>query len=154
MNSQNTHKTIDTLVKDHVVVRIDSDQKYTAEVQAGKHQFIADEPETLGGKDFGPDPYQLLLSSLGACTAMTIKMYAERKNWDVGHISVQLNHSKKLEIDENGTETGEKIDLFERKIQFSGDLDEKQRGRLLEIANRCPVHKTLSGTIEIESELV
>lgn len=138
----------------HVIVQLPANQKYTSTVQAGNHQFIADEPVQLGGADLGPDPYQLLLSSLGACTAMTIKMYAERKEWNIGNVSVELHHSKLPETDEKGVETGQKIDLFERKIAFSGDLTTKQLERLLDIANRCPIHKTLSGQIRIRTELI
>lgn len=141
--------------KDQVVVRLGREDKFTTEIKAGKHQIIADEPASVGGDDYGPAPYELLLSSLGACTAMTIKMYTARKNWDLEDVVVHLNHFKKDLLDESGQIIGaNKVDVFQRRLEIQGNLDEKQRDRIMQIANKCPVHRTLEGTIEIETSVI
>lgn len=123
---------------------------YTTEVRAGNHQFRADEPESVGGNDFGPTPYDLLLSGLGACTAMTLRMYADRKEWDLQEVDVFLSHGKEhAEDTEETDQKGAKIDVIERKIVLRGELDNKQQKRLLEIADKCPVHKTLHSEIKV-----
>ena len=104
------------------------------------HHLIADEPESFGGTDLGPSPYGLLSAGLGACTAMTIRMYARRKGWALDHVAVDVSHDKAHAPD---AEAGEKIDAFRRVIRLQGDLDAAQRARLLEIADKCPVHRTL-----------
>lgn len=127
---------------------------YTTEIKSGKHHWVADEPESVGGNNFGPSPYELLLSSLGACTSMTLRMYADRKNWDLQEVEVHLNHEKVHENDcNNCDQPNAKIDQITRSIQLKGDLDEKQKQRLLEIANKCPVHKTLHNKIEVVTRL-
>ena len=137
-----------------VAVRLDDEPGYTTEILAGFHKLIADEPEEVGGNDFGPDPYELLSSSLGACTAMTLKMYARRKKWPLKEVTVHLNHFKKYVDDCNGCEkSNSRLDHFERLIEIEGDLSQEQRTRLLEIADRCPVHKTLHGDIRVETKL-
>jgi uncharacterized OsmC-like protein/alpha/beta superfamily hydrolase len=119
---------------------------YTSEVVAGNHKLIADEPEDLGGNDFGPAPYDFVMSGLGACTAMTLRMYANRKQWDLEKVVVHLDHTK--ELIEN-----KKVDIFTRDIQLFGELDATQKERLIEIANKCPVHKTLSTSSIINTNL-
>ncbi len=136
-----------------VAVRIGKDG-YTTEILAGKHHLRADEPEEVGGNDFGPTPYDLLLSSLGACTAMTLRMYADRKQWAVDEINVHLSYNKEyIEDCENPDNPKAIIDKIERSIQIDGSLDEKQEKRMLEIADKCPVHKTLHGDIRVETML-
>ena len=137
-----------------VAVRVGLDG-YTTEIKAGRHHLIADEPTNVGGNDLGATPYDLLLASLGACTAMTIKMYAERKKWSLDEVTVELNHSKDYASDcETCEENKSKIDLIKRQIHVSGELDEIQQARLLEIADKCPVHKTLHGEVKVETRLV
>lgn len=137
-----------------VVVQL-SREGFTTEVLAGKHSFIADEPEEFGGNDFGPSPYELLNAALGSCTAMTVKMYANRKGWPLEKVTVHLNHEK-MHISDipKPREKGGKVDHFFRYIDFEGELTEKQIAKLLEIANKCPVHRTLtSKNIQIITEL-
>ncbi|MFT7031736.1 MAG: putative OsmC-like protein [Cyclobacteriaceae bacterium] len=137
-----------------VYVHLDS-EAYTSKIMVGKHSLIADEPTSVGGKDLGPGPYELLLASLGSCTAMTIKMYAKRKEWDLKEVKVGLSHSKDYSRDcETCESSSSKIDIIERNIELIGNLDKKQRDRLLDIANKCPVHKTLLNDVNIETSLV
>ncbi len=136
-----------------VVVRLGSDG-YTTEIMAGRHGLIADESEKLGGNDFGPSPYELLSASLGACTAMTLQMYARRKQWDLKEVKVHLSYAKDYLEDCQTCEKPEsKIDHFDRIIELEGNLSEVQRNRLLEIAEKCPVHKTLHNSIVVHSFL-
>ena len=131
-----------------------SGKGYTTEVKTPTHHLIADEPEALGGDNLGPNPYDLLMASLGSCTAMTLRMYADRKNWPLKEVTVFLNHDKiHLKDIKNSKDSSAKISRFERIIQLEGDLDEKQKERMLEIANRCPVHRTLQETIKIETKI-
>jgi putative redox protein len=120
---------------------------YGQYVTAGRHVFGADEPESLGGRDTGPDPYELLLAALGACTSMTLRLYAERHKWPLTRVEVHLKHLRQ------GTPSGEVPDQFERVIKLSGDLTDEQRRRLLEIAERCPVSRTLTRASEIANAL-
>lgn len=123
-------------------------------IQAGNHALVADEPRDVGGTDIGPTPYDLLLSSLGACTAMTLRMYAERKEWDLQKVEVALNHSKDYHQDcEECEKSGTKIDIIQRVIRLYGNLDEDQIKRLMNIADKCPVHKTLTSTTVIKTQL-
>ncbi|TGL60266.1 OsmC family peroxiredoxin [Leptospira ognonensis] len=117
--------------------------KYKTTISAGKHTFIADEPEDLGGGDLGPMPTQLLAASLGSCTSITLRMYADRKEIALESIEVHVNIDK-LSADEN---------KFTRKLKLSGNLSEAERERLLQVANACPVHKILSGKISIDTVL-
>ncbi len=136
-----------------VVARIGNDD-YTTAIKAGKHQLLADEPEEVGGNDFGPTPYDLLTAGLGACTAMTLRMYADRKQWDLKGVTVHLEHGKKYREDcEDCEQPHRKIDHFEREIILEGDLDDKQKQRLLEIADKCPVHKTLHAEVAVVTTL-
>lgn len=137
-----------------VIVRLKTEDVFTSEVEAGRHKFIADEPISDGGQDNGPAPYDLIAAGLGSCTAMTIRMYIDLKKWPLESVEVTLQHSKILKTDENGEPTNEKKDHILREIKLIGNLDEKQRERILKIANKCPVHKTLSPAIDIETRLV
>ncbi len=127
-----------------VIVTLQGTDGHTCDIKAGKHQLVADEPANLGGHDVGPAPYQYLKAALGACTAMTLRMYAERKKWPLENVRVSLHHSR----DAN------KESVFERDIELIGNLSAEQKERLLEIADRCPVHKTLSHGATILSKLV
>ena len=131
---------------DERTVQVSGDSTgFSQVIQVGPHQLIADEPESLGGKDIGPNPYELLLSSLGSCTSMTVSMYARTKNWPLKSVNVQLRHHK---------DKVTKVDYIERDIQLIGDLSEEQHARLLDIANKCPINRTLKSEIEISSKLV
>ena len=138
-----------------VTVEIGSDG-FTTEISAGDHVFLADEPESVGGNNMGPTPYQLLNASLGTCTAMTLKMYADRKKWSLEKVSVSLSNSK-MHVEDSAHPEGKKskVEVFKRRILVEGDLDQAQRGRLLEIANKCPVHRTLTESdMRVETELM
>ena len=114
------------------------------------HHLIADEPESIGGNDYGPGPYELVAAGLGACTAMTIQMYARRKKWTVDSVEVHLDHRKDYAEDmANAEEKPSKIDHFDRTVILRGDLTEEQRAKLLQIADRCPVHRTLHETVAV-----
>ncbi len=126
---------------------------YVTEVTAGRHQLVADEPPSVGGEDNGPTPYGYLLAGLGACTAMTLRMYADFKKISLEEVEVNLTHDKVHKEDgENSESSKGKIDLIKRKIKIKGDLTDEQRKRLIEIADRCPVHKTIEGKPEIVTE--
>lgn len=121
---------------------------------AGRHRMRADEPEKVGGTDSGPDPYSFLLAGLGACTAMTIRVYAERKKYPLERAEVRLKHAKVHADDCATCETkAGKIDLIEREIELLGDLTDEQRADLIRIADRCPVHRTLHSEIHVETRL-
>lgn len=128
---------------------------FAQEVEVGSHRLLADEPESVGGTNTGPTPYDLLLAALGACKAMTVGMYARRKKWPLEQITVALRHSKIHAADcaECETKIG-KIDRIECELQFSGSITDEQRARLLEISEMCPVHRTLKAEIEIKTRLV
>jgi putative redox protein len=136
-----------------VVVRGAADG-FVQDVIAGAHQLRCDEPTAVGGTDTGPTPYDLLLAALGACTSMTLGMYARRKKWPLEHVTVRLRHSRAYAQDSARCETQDaKLTVIDREIALEGVLDEDQRARLLAIANRCPVHLTLSSRIEIRTTL-
>ena len=121
-------------------------------VSIGPHRFQTDEPVEVGGCDAGPDPYELLLTALGACTAMTIRIYGNRKQWPLEAVRVRLMHEKIHAEDCLDCETKEGfVERIEREILLSGNLTDGQRQRLLEIANKCPLHRTLTSTIRIET---
>lgn len=138
-----------------VLAQINAEPGFTTRIKAGQHSLIADEPLSVGGNDYGPTPYDLLLSGLGACTAMTLKMYAGRKKWDLQEVEVHMEHGKTHAQDCEACETTKgKIDRIEKEIILTGDLDETQRKRLLEIADRCPVHRTLHSEVLITTKEV
>jgi putative redox protein len=127
---------------------------FAQEVTVGPHRLRADEPVAAGGTDTGPGPYDLLLAALGSCTSMTVAMYARRKQWPLEAVTVRLRHSKVYAADCADCDTKEgKLDQIEREIELAGALDAEQRARLLEIANRCPVHRTLTSEILIRTRL-
>jgi putative redox protein len=124
------------------------------QITDGVHTFLADEPLKAGGSNVGPDPYSLLLGALGACTAMTLQLYARRKEWPLEQVEVSLKHSRiHAEDCEDCVATHGKIERIERYISLTGKLNEEQRARLLEIAEQCPVHKTLASGVSIKSYL-
>jgi putative redox protein len=126
--------------------------RFQQEVRMGGHRLIADEPVAAGGLDSGPGPYDLLLAALGSCTAMTLRLYAEHKALPLEHVTVRLAHSKIHATDCENCETREgRIDRIDRTITLTGALDDSQRARLLEIADKCPVHRTLTSEIEIRT---
>ncbi len=124
------------------------------EITAGNHRLVADEPKEAGGSDEGPDPYSLLLAALGTCTSMTLQLYAKRKNWPLEKVEVRLSHSRMHAEDcESCVTTQGYISRIERRISLTGTLSDEQKTRLLEIAQRCPVHKTLTSEISIKDYL-
>lgn len=124
------------------------------EITAGNHKLIADEPLEAGGSDNGPDPYSLLLAALGACTAMTLQMYARRKEWPLDKVEVSLRHSRIHAKDCEECETKEdKVERIDRYISLTGPLTSEQKNRLMEIAKRCPVHKTMVSEVSIKDFL-
>ncbi len=131
------------------------EDNFTTSIQTKKHNFVADEPKSVGGDDFGPSPYDFLSAALASCTAMTLKLYAERKQWDLQEVFVYITYSKKhsedlmMDLDQPA-----RFDHLLKKLKFVGDLDASQQKRLEEIASRCPVHKTLLSDIVIETEVV
>ena len=125
---------------------------FLQDVQSGPHHLLADEPAAYGGTNKGLTPYGFLSAGLGACTSMTIRMYARRKGWPLTSVSVDVTHDK-VHGQDAGTETKSKIDSFVRTITLQGDLDDSQRARLLEIADRCPVHQSLERSNHIETKL-
>lgn len=128
---------------------------FLCRVQAGNHSLLADEPESSGGGDQGPDPYDYLASALGSCTVMTLNMYARHKKLPVERVSCRVKHEKVHASDCEDCETKKgKVDVLEREISVEGDLDDEQRQRMLEIADRCPVHRTLESEIRVRSRLV
>jgi uncharacterized OsmC-like protein len=125
------------------------------EVEAGGHTVVADEPENLGGTDNGPTPYDYLLAALGGCTAMTLRMYADRKGWPLESVTVRLSQDRIHAKDCGECETEEgRIDRIGREIELGGPLDEKQRRRLMEVADMCPVHRTLKREVLVENSLL
>jgi uncharacterized OsmC-like protein/alpha-beta hydrolase superfamily lysophospholipase len=135
-----------------VLVRETGAGRFQQEVVTGVHRLIADEPVDVGGLGSGPNPYDLVLAGLGACTSMTLRLYAERKALPLERVTVRLSHSKIHAADCESCETREgMIDRIDRAITLSGNLDEDQRKRLLEIADKCPVHRTLTSEIDIRT---
>lgn len=138
-----------------VTVQYLPDYKFSQLLTAGYHSFVADEPEKDGGEDLGPSPYELLLWALGSCTAMTLPMYARNKGWDLAEVSVHLTHDRVHAEDGSAAEAGTgKIEVIERQISVRGQLSDEQRQRLLEIAARCPVHKTLTHTPQVVDSII
>lgn len=137
-----------------IVVRETGEGRFIQDVAAGPHHLRADEPASVGGNDSGFSPYDLLLAGLGACTSMTLRMYADQKKWPLERIAVTLRHDKVHAADCADCETREgKVDRIEREITLTGNLDSAQRSRLMEIADKCPVHRTLHSEIVIRTAL-
>lgn len=137
-----------------VVTRI-GESGFTTDIMAGIHGLLADEPASSGGKGLGPSPYDYILAGLGACTAMTLRLYADHKKWDLQEVRVHLQHEKVHANDCEECETKPvMLDRVERHIEIEGNLDDTQRNRLVEIANKCPVHKTLASEVVVETFLV
>lgn len=136
-------------------VHLPKSEKYTTTLNAGSHELVADEGlQVKGGKDKGPDPYDFLLMSLGSCTVMTLKMYAQHKEWPVEDIYMELRHNKRHAEDcENCEDPKSRIDFIEKEIIVEGDLSDEQLDRLLEISQRCPVNRTLTGEIRMDSTI-
>lgn len=127
---------------------------FVQEIEAGRHQLRSDEPVSVGGTDTGATPYDLLLAALGACTSMTVGMYARRKQWPLMRVTVRLSHSKAHARDCAVCDTEEPmLTVIERDVEFDGPLSDAQRERLLAIANRCPVHRTLTSRMDIRTTL-
>lgn len=129
-----------------VMVAENGKGRYQQSVTIGQHALVADEPESVGGEDRGPAPFEFVMAGLGACTSMTLRMYAERKEIPLTQVSVALSHEK-IKLD------GIVRDQITRRITLTGDLSADQRTRLLEIAEKCPVHKALSQSLMIDSQL-
>lgn len=138
-----------------VVVQERGTGKFTQDVLAGVHRLSADEPAAAGGDDAGPNPYDYLLAALGACTSMTIRLYVARKNWPLRRVRVTLSHSKIHAKDcaECETKVG-MVDQITREIALEGDLDAEQTAKVMEIADKCPVHRTLTSEIRIVTRRV
>jgi uncharacterized OsmC-like protein len=137
-----------------VVVR-GSAAGFAQHIMAGSHRMQSDEPVSAGGTNTGPSPYDLFLAALGACTSMTVGMYARRKGWPLEDVTVHLRHSRVHAADCAECETNEgMLDRIEREIHFAGPLTAEQREKLLEIAEKCPVHRTLKAQIDIKTRAV
>ncbi|MGW8144106.1 MAG: OsmC family protein [Anaerolineales bacterium] len=138
-----------------MIVTAESHTNVQVRIKSGRHEFIADEPRDIGD-DAGPDPYSLLLSSLAACTIMTVQMYARRKNWPLERVELSLStkkvHAKDCEDCES--DPNAKVDIIERQIKFKGDLSGEQIDRLADIASKCPVHRTLTSETVIRTEIL
>ncbi len=141
--------------KGHVLVA-ELDHKFQLDISTDHHHWYADEPTEQGGKNSGPDPYEHLLAALGACTAMTIRMYADHKKIPLEHVEVSLSHVRDSLKREDGTAAGhdEKVEALIRKVQLLGPLSDEEKERLMEIANRCPVHRTLHNNPQVLTTLV
>src|ERR1700759_942355 len=126
---------------------------YTQHMVAGRHLLVSDEPSPIG-RDEGPTPYDLVLAGLGACTSMTVRMYADRKGWPLERVRVTLRHARIHAKDCADCETTKGwIDHIDRDVELAGDLDDTQRQRLLAIAERCPVHQTLTSEVDVATSL-
>ncbi|MGB5274061.1 MAG: bifunctional alpha/beta hydrolase/OsmC family protein [Flavobacteriaceae bacterium] len=138
-----------------VVASLDAADGFTTSMKVGKHYLTADEPSEAGGNDFGPSPYELLSAGLSACTAMTVQMYTKRKGWPLENIEVHTSYGKSHAVDCETCESPQaKIDTFQREIKLTGALDAVQIKRVLEIADKCPVHRTLHSETQIITKLI
>ncbi len=141
------------VAKGHVYVE-EKDHKFTQNVYSDSHHWLADEPTAVGGQNTGPDPYEHLLAALGTCTSMTIRMYADRKKWPLSNVAINLYHERSYNSDcQHCDETPQQIDNLNREIVLEGDLTDEQKSRLLEIADKCPVHKTLHSHLVVNTKL-
>ena len=127
---------------------------FAQEIAVGRHRLTADEPASAGGTDTGPNPYDFLLAALGSCMSMTVALYARRKHWPLDGVTVRLRHSRIHAADcEHCDTTDGLLDQIDCDIELAGELSEEQRLRLLEIADKCPVHRTLTSEIHIQTHL-
>lgn len=141
--------------KHQVVATLNADDGFTTTMKVGSHYMVADEPISFGGNDFGPSPYELVSAGLSACTAMTVQMYARRKAWPLEAIEVHTSYGKSHAADcEDCESDSAKIDTFHREIKLQGNLDAKQTARILQIADKCPVHKTLHSETQVITTLI
>ncbi|MDT0643237.1 alpha/beta fold hydrolase [Zunongwangia sp. F363] len=148
-----TEEEVDLKTAHQVVANL-GEEGFTTQIKAGRHNFIADEPVKVGGNNFGPTPYELLSAGLAACTSMTLQMYARRKKWHLKNVETHVDYTRQHNSDcENCEKDDSKIDTFLREIIIEGELDEKQKQRLLEIADKCPVHRSLMGKIQVKTEM-
>jgi len=138
-----------------VHAHLPKEEQFTTTLTAGQHEQLADEPTSVdGGKDRGPDPYDYLLMSLGSCTVMTVKMYANRKGWELDDVYMELRHNKRHDVDcEHCDDPKSKIDVIEKELIIEGDMSDNQLDKLLNISKKCPVHRALLGDIKIESSI-
>lgn len=144
---------LETLRTQHqVIASLDASDGFTTQMKVGNHHMIADEPISYGGNDYGPSPYELVSAGLSACTAMTIQMYVKHKGWDLQNVQVHTNYAKVNIDDSDNSPT--KIDTFNREIKLTGNLDDKQIARILQIADKCPVHKTLHSEVQVITKQV
>lgn len=132
-----------------VIARSEPGRALTTVVETRGHRIVADEPAATGGDDLGPGPYELLLASLGACTVMTVELYARRKEWPLERVTIRLEHDRRVAGPADAAPAGSRIDRIVYDIDLEGPLDAAQRERLLQIAEHCPVHRTLAGPLEI-----
>lgn len=129
--------------------------KYAQTVSVGPHAFHSDEPSDVGGNDAGPDPHELLMASLGACTNITVQMYAQRHQWRLQGVHAAVSYARVLaENPPDSDAKGAMVDQIEMEITFAGDLSEQQQYRLLEIASRCPIHRMLVSQVQIQTRLI
>ncbi len=141
--------------REQVVGSLDAEDGFSTAMKVGRHYLMADEPEEFGGHDFGPSPYEWISAGLTACTVMTLQLYAKRKGWPLENVEVHASHNKIHAHDcEQSEKDGSKIDRFELRIRLEGNLSDQQVSRLLDIAHRCPVHKTLAAPAEIKIGLL
>jgi len=152
LESEKETSTLKT--KHQVAVSLNALDRFSTQMKVGNHYMVADEPESYGGNDFGPSPYELVSAGLSACTAMTIQTYTKRKGWPVENVEVHTSYSKLHALDcENCENDNAKIDTFHREIRLTGELDDKQKTRIMQIADKCPVHKTLHTKTQVISNL-
>jgi putative redox protein len=146
---------MDEILEPGVVLVRGSGAGFAEEIRAGRHRLVADEPVADGGTDTGPGPYELILGALGACTSMTIAMYARRKGWPLDEVVVRLRHARVHAQDCADCETkAVMLTVIDSEISLRGALSHEQRGKLRDIAERCPVHRTLTSEIQIRTQLV
>ena len=137
------------MAESDVIVKASQDKNYTQEIEAGPYNLVSDVSESMGGEEKGPNPHQLLLSSLGACTSITVQMYAKNKGWNVDKVQITLKEEK-VPDPENPSRSMPKI---VREIVLSGDLSEEQLAQLTKIADKCPIHKLMVGPKEIATQV-